>query len=68
FDRSNRAIAPVIYVLLLKMCGLLPSIRDNYREIVAMVADLPIVGNNTKDTAIELLNQIKFQNFKLCEF
>jgi hypothetical protein len=46
----------------------MPYIRDNYRKIVATVADLALLGNNTEDTTIEFLNQLKSQNFKLCEF
>jgi hypothetical protein len=56
------------YVLLPKIFSSMPYIRNNYIKIVVAVAVLPILGNNTEDTTIELLNQIKFQNFKLCEF
>ena len=38
------------------------------RKVAIAVADLAILGNNTEDTTIELLNQINFQNFRLCEF
>ncbi|WP_373538950.1 hypothetical protein [Chamaesiphon sp.] len=37
-------------------------------KMAIAVADLAILGNNTEDTTIELVNQINFQNFRLCEF